>query len=647
MISNTIFYRNQEEESLRKKDKAFLDITSSLAEGIYVMNQEGTVLFMNPEAERLLGWTMAELSDRNIHDIVHYMKADGSLLPFKECGMRKVMEIGVRLISSDEVIVRKDGTVFPISLICSPLIENGRVVAAVTAFRDITEQKNMEKDRETLIFKLGIANKKLEQEIAERKVMEESLRESAHFFQTLMDGIPTPIFYKDIQGVYQGCNSAFEEYLGMHKSKIVGKSVYDISPRKLADTYNEMDMELFRTGGVQVYESAVRNAAGALRDVIFNKATITNADGSLGGLVGVILDITDRKLTEQALLISEERLRQSVSVSNLGIFDHDHLAETIYWSPCQREIYGWSSDKTATLQAFIDCIYPEDRPRIAEEVRRAHDPAGNGLFDVEHRIIHSDGSIRWVTTLSQTFFSGEGRARSPVRTIGASSCVTERRRLEEHLRKTIMERETLLRELYHRTKNNMNTISSLINLQTASLHGDETTIHMFRDLQDRIMSMALVHERLYKSKDLSNVNFKDYVSDLATTLTTGYKINMDKLSLKLDIEDFTLSIDTLIPCGLIINELMTNSLKYAFVDRREGQISIKGQVSAESDIQLVYSDNGIGFPVGFDFAKVETLGLRLINGLISGQLHGKMEITTWPETVFTFSFRESGYKQGI
>ena len=125
---------------------------------------------------------------------------------------------------------------------------------------------------------------------------------------------------------------------------------------------------------------------------------------------------------------------------------------------------------------------------------------------------------------------------------------------------------------------------------------------------------------------------------------TGYKINRDKLSLRLDIGDFTLSIDTLIPCGLIINELMTNSMKYAFVDGRDGQISIKGQVSAESEVQLVYRDNGIGFPGGFDFTKVETLGLRLINGLITAQLRGKIEITTRPETTFTFAFREPGYQ---
>src|SRR5208337_3440852 len=162
MESDAMTKNKEKQLSLRKQEKALRDITSSLAEGIYVMNQKGNVIFMNPEAERLLGWTMLELSDRNIHDTVHSRKADGSPLPMKECRMHKIIENTGRFVSSDEVFIRKDGTVFPISIICSPLIENGKTVASVTAFRDITEQKNMEKDREKLIIDLGIANEQLE-----------------------------------------------------------------------------------------------------------------------------------------------------------------------------------------------------------------------------------------------------------------------------------------------------------------------------------------------------------------------------------------------------------------------------------------------------------------------------------------------------
>jgi PAS domain S-box-containing protein len=153
-LEKEIFERKQAEEALRSSENKLRDITSHLAEGIYVFNEQGHITFMNAEAERLFGWTMDELNEKGPHNLVHYLKPDGTPLPFEECKMYNVIKTGKRYLSTDEVFVRKDGTVFPIFVITAPIIEEGKVVASVTAFRDITERKQIEAEREKLILEL-------------------------------------------------------------------------------------------------------------------------------------------------------------------------------------------------------------------------------------------------------------------------------------------------------------------------------------------------------------------------------------------------------------------------------------------------------------------------------------------------------------
>lgn len=141
-------------DMIKKGEQRLREITASLGEGIYVLNSEGKVTFMNPEAERLMGWTAAELQDKNVHELVHCRRSDGTYLPFEDCPMYKVIHTGKRFISRDEVFIRKDGVVFPVSVIATPFMENGKTKASITAFRDITERKQIEQERERLIAEL-------------------------------------------------------------------------------------------------------------------------------------------------------------------------------------------------------------------------------------------------------------------------------------------------------------------------------------------------------------------------------------------------------------------------------------------------------------------------------------------------------------
>ncbi len=223
--------------------------------------------------------------------------------------------------------------------------------------------------------------------------------------------------------------------------------------------------------------------------------------------------------------------------------------------------------------------------------------------------------------------------------------ILERRRNEETLDRTLREKETLLRELYHRTKNNMNVISGLLSLQAASLRDSESR-QTFREMQDRIRSMALVHQKLYQSGDLSEISLGEYLRELAQTLLESYRVGRDSIGVRIEAENISVSIDTATPCGLVINELMTNSLKYAFPDRG-GEIGIEVRKADDGVIRIRYSDNGVGMPEGIDLKTTRTLGLRLVRRLVEGQLGGSVELRREAGTEFILTFLEPYYKPRI
>jgi len=211
--------------------------------------------------------------------------------------------------------VRKDGTRIPVELLEHQVCNNeGEVMYYYAFVTDISEREQMKnelrKHRDKLeemvrerTNEIRAANEKLQHEIMERKKAEEALREQYNFLQRLIDSIPNPIFYKDTQGVYQGYNTAYEVFVGLPKEKIIGKKAHDIVPKNLADLCEEMDSRLLQNPGVQVYEATVLYADGTTHDVVFNKATYTNTDGVLAGIIGVVLDITDCKRSDMVFKI--------------------------------------------------------------------------------------------------------------------------------------------------------------------------------------------------------------------------------------------------------------------------------------------------------------------------------------------------------
>ena len=207
---------------------------------------------------------------------------------------------------------------------------------------------------------------------------------------------------------------------------------------------------------------------------------------------------------------------------------------------------------------------------------------------------------------------------------------------------SLKEKEVLLKEIHHRVKNNMQVISSLLNLQSR-YSKDERYIEMVKQSQIRIKAMALVHEKLYRSKDLASIDISDYIKSLVNDLFLSYKSNTSKIELKVNIEDVSLGIEAAIPCGLIVNELVSNSLKYAFPEGKDGEISISLQSLDKDQYELIVSDNGIGLPKDLDFKKSDSLGMKLVTNFTERTLHGKIERNTHKGTEFKIIFKEKKY----
>lgn len=214
--------------------------------------------------------------------------------------------------------------------------------------------------------------------------------------------------------------------------------------------------------------------------------------------------------------------------------------------------------------------------------------------------------------------------------------ITQRKQMEDNLQTTLKEREVLLQELYHRTKNNMQVISAFLAMQSIAVE-DEKLQTICNDMEKRISSMALVHEKLYKSKDLTNINLQEYLNDLANLILRGFPATSEKVTLAFETERVFVTIDIAIPIGLIVTEALTNSFKYAFPDDRSGRILIRLQRHAPDELILVISDNGVGVPGKFDVEQQNTIGIPTILSIVRKQLHGRVEL----DTLHGFSWRIS------
>jgi len=218
----------------------------------------------------------------------------------------------------------------------------------------------------------------------------------------------------------------------------------------------------------------------------------------------------------------------------------------------------------------------------------------------------------------------------------SSRNITERKQAEEQIKSSLKEKQIMIDEIHHRVKNNMNVISSLLSLQANNIEDDRTK-DILKDSQNRIFAMSAIHETLHGSENLSEIDLKKYLSKITASIFQSSAINPKKVKLKNDITEMPIAINQASPLGLVANELISNSLKYAFPDEREGEISVSIK-KLDKELELTVMDNGVGIPDGLDWKNSNTLGLKLVRTLVENQLDGSIDMESKNGTKFIIKF---------
>jgi len=325
------------------------------------------------------------------------------------------------------------------------------------------------------------------------------------------------------------------------------------------------------------------------------------------------------KQSQEAVGRSEELFRQMAENVREVFFLVDHKSyEVLYVNRAFKELWGRSCESLYQQPSvWLDAIHPEDLDLVNEafEIQQT-----TGEFDEEFRIIRPDGSMRWIHDCVVPIRDELGQIS---RLVGIAEDVTERRQAVDNIKASLEEKEVLLKEINHRVKNNLQIISSLLSLQSRDIK-DEKTLSAFQASQDRIRAMALVHEKLYQSDDLARIDFGEYIKSLATDLGSSYGLGLRDIKLKIDVDNILLGVDTAIPCGVIVNELVANSLKHAFPGDRSGEITVSFR-EADGQYTMTFKDDGVGLPDDLDITHPSSLGLTIVNAL-TGQLGGTISL---------------------
>ena len=482
----------------------------------------------------------------------------------------------------------------------------------------------------------------VQRDISDRKKTEAALKESEERFRQLAE---------NIENVFWMVNVQPQEiiYISPAYEKIWGRSCADLYTYGgfFAESLHPEDRSRVIANFTKQIESEdeieyrIVRPDGEIRWIRDRAFPIRNQAGQVYRIVGIAEDISEGKQAEKAIRENEERFRQlAENIQDSFWLLSAEFTDLLYLSPAYEQIWGRSREELyAGPLKFMEWVHPEDRHLLEEAMTRVLQGESTST---EYRIFRPDGTIRWVCDRAFPIYDESGKI---YRIAGIGEDISDRKFTEARIQAALREKEVLLKEIHHRVKNNMQVISSLLQLQAQYIE-DEPTLALFEESQTRIHSMALIHEQLYQSEHLDRIDLPPYVQNLVANLYQSFGCGNTAIQFNLNLDPIYLNIETAIPCGLIINELVSNSLKYAFAQSSVGEINIDFHKINSQEFQLIIQDNGSGFPAGFDVENAETLGLRLVR-MLAYQLEATIAIDSQCGTCYNIIFQELNYRQRI
>lgn len=502
------------------------------------------------------------------------------------------------------------------------------------------ENKDRGKTKEQLIAELSRVKKR----VAElEKNLKDITRNHQQASITLMEEKDKNQMYLDIAEVIlvaldkngqitlinrKGCR-----ILGYEQGQLIGKNWFETClPPENRDEVFEVFKQLMegKIEALEYFENPVLTRSGEVRLIAWHNANLKSEHGDIAGTLSSGQDITEQKQAEEELQKSEARYRELFEnmSSGVAVYEAVNNGTDFVFKDFNKAGERIDNIKREDLMGRkVTEVFPGIKElgllEVFQQVWRSGKPQHHPISLYRDRRI-----LGWRENYVYKLPTGE--------IVAVYDDVTEQKKAENGLKNSLKEKELLVKEIHHRVKNNMAVISSLLNLQAEKFE-DLSVLNAFRDSRHRIRSMALVHEKLYQAKDLSKIEFSQYIKELSQQVSRSNEFQGVRISVKVRAHNIKLGIDTAIPCGLIINELLTNAFKYAFPINRTGRIHIQMKLMENKYYKLIISDNGVGLPGHIDVQNPSSFGLNLVY-LLTQQLEGQVEAQREKGTRFIITF---------